>query len=781
MKKNSFAKRAFALLLGSTMLATTACGNTDQSATDGNSAAENGNVSKEYTWTAEHLELDLGTDANVNSTRALGDNLYFGFNNYDDETGATGGSIKVYSLSEGKVTGELAVPAPMETGNTEDENVYRGIALYSFEPLSDGNFAAVYNCYESSETDYKNWYVLETFDGEGNLLKSIDLREYLSDSDYLNNFLVDGEGRMYIVMDTKVHLFDADGTYQGEAAIEGCDWAYASCVGKDGKAYVAYYPTGNYDAMTFAEIDFEGKRLGATFTSTMYMNSILTAGVDKNFLFDDGTSVYEFDTETQTSEKLFSWLDCDINGTYVNYYKTLEDGRILVFTNDWESNEKEAAILTKHKASEVTTKEEIVLGAVYGASSDIQKAAVNFNRNNEKYRITVKEYYDSNSDMTYDDAISNFNNELISGNGPDLVLLDGLDAENLTAKGILEDLTPYLEASTVLNRTDMFENVLEAYTYDGKLVAIPSSFTVYTVVGKASEVGSKMGWSLSDMMSYVDQHPGVEIFYGGSQMGILQYCMAFMRDQFLDTANATCSFDSDAFKEVLEFVAKFPEEYDYSASDASEGAMIEDGTLLLSMANIYNFDEIQMYNYMFQNDACYIGYPTTDGSVGCGLVSSDAIAINAASAKKDAAFSFLESYIESTITNYSSSDYTYGFVNSRVGLEAMAEKATAVEYVMDDEGNYMLDANGETIVSDTSSSVTYGDGWSYDYHKTTQEEVDQVMELINVATPIAFNVSDDVISIIQEEAAAYFKGQKSVDEVASIIQSRVQIYLSEKQ
>jgi hypothetical protein len=36
-----------------------------------------------------------------------------------------------------------------------------------------------------------------------------------------------------------------------------------------------------------------------------------------------------------------------------------------------------------------------------------------------------------------------------------------------------------------------------------------------------------------------------------------------------------------------------------------------------------------------------------------------------------------------------------------------------------------------------------------------------------------------VYSIISEEAEAYFKGQKTVDEVADIIQSRVKIYVSE--
>ena len=53
------------------------------------------------------------------------------------------------------------------------------------------------------------------------------------------------------------------------------------------------------------------------------------------------------------------------------------------------------------------------------------------------------------------------------------------------------------------------------------------------------------------------------------------------------------------------------------------------------------------------------------------------------------------------------------------------------------------------------------------------------MELMNVAKPVSYNGNSEVLKIINEEAAAYFSGQKSVDEVASIIQSRIKIYVSE--
>ena len=101
-----------------------------------------------------------------------------------------------------------------------------------------------------------------------------------------------------------------------------------------------------------------------------------------------------------------------------------------------------------------------------------------------------------------------------------------------------------------------------------------------------------------------------------------------------------------------------------------------------------------------------------------------------------------------------------------------------MKYLTDQDGNPILDENGEPIVEGGTSSINYDDGWSYTYHQVTQEEVDMVLELMDVAKP-ASSSNDAIMSIINEEAEAYFKGQKSVDDVAGIIQSRVNVYVSE--
>ena len=105
----------------------------------------------------------------------------------------------------------------------------------------------------------------------------------------------------------------------------------------------------------------------------------------------------------------------------------------------------------------------------------------------------------------------------------------------------------------------------------------------------------------------------------------------------------------------------------------------------------------------------------------------------------------------------------------------------AVKYMLDEKGEIYLDENGEPVVIGNTSSVQYGDGWSYTYHTATREEAELILSLLSNACP-SFTFMDsgnEIRSIISEEAAAFYAGQKTVEETAKVIQSRVQLYVDE--
>ncbi len=79
---------------------------------------------------------------------------------------------------------------------------------------------------------------------------------------------------------------------------------------------------------------------------------------------------------------------------------------------------------------------------------------------------------------------------------------------------------------------------------------------------------------------------------------------------------------------------------------------------------------------------------------------------------------------------------------------------------------------------EVGSSVFSFDGFTYEVKAATQEQIDAIRQLIDNAEPLA-SYNTQILSFINEEAAAYFSGQKSAKDVADVIQNRVSIYLSE--
>lgn len=776
--KSSRLRKWMAAALASVMaLSATACGGSQGDSNDGNQGgnAGNGTETKEFVYVPEFKEIE-GENISYYNMKYVGDSLYYESYSYDEAAGESSESIVKYSLTDGSST---AMPLKLE-GNT---------SIGEYAVAADGSVFAV--CYDYSGDPGPEGYVepkmmLSKFGPDGETVFSKDMAEVLAqeENSYIQSFAVDGENRIYMTVDSNILLLDAEGNFQGKVTTSA-NWINGIGCGRDGKMYFSYYDeTAQNNSYALAEVDFDQKAVGTTYKGLPSGNGNgLYAGIDYDFLVGDSSSVYAYDLKTQKYEKLLDWLDSDINGMNANCVGQLEDGRILAVINDWESEENGIALLTKTKASEVPQKETIVIGALY-RDSNLQSAAVKFNRANEQYRISVRTYIDYNNwtENSYADALTKLNNDITSNNCPDILDLSGLNIKQLAAKGVFEDLNPYLEGSANFGRDDFVANVMDVYSYDGKQISIPLSFSLRTIAGRASELGDKDGWTLDEMIAYADSHPEAQIFDYSSKDYILQLCMAFNEDAFIDWSTGECKFDTPEFKSLLEFVNRFPDEFQYEDGAASAPTRIQNREILLDMVYISDFNEIQLYREIFEDDLDFIGYPTTDGGCGTGLSAQQAYAITSKSGHKDGAWQFIEGMLipQEEESNSRRGGRIWAFPNNKAQLQAMAEEAVKVEYVTDENGEIMKDENGEPIVQGAGMGIGYEDGWHYDYRIPTQDEVDMVLALIDKARPISNNDGDSQIqNIIIEEAAAYFQGQKSVEEVVGIIQSRINIYVSE--
>jgi ABC-type glycerol-3-phosphate transport system substrate-binding protein len=757
-------KRLGAAALAAVMaLSVAGCGSKSTDDTQSNSTSE----MPEYVYVPEYVEL--GDDIQIYNSYFTKDKLYY--TSYDwSENGGNSFCMHEFSLTDKK-----EISSSLLWESDEDTPASRWVSSYIV--TDDGKLITIESVYDySDENNPYSAYMLCEYDADYNRLTEVDAGEASGNSGddfYVNSIAADSDGRIYLFSDNFILLFDADLNYSGKIDVNG-EWFNSVGTGKDGKVYASVYDD-NSGMQILKEVDFDKKSYGTTYSNFLSDNSgsRLVPGIDSDLLVNDGTKVYEYSLDSQSTTELFTWLDSDIFGDYVRGMSVTDDGQIVVVLNDWTTDENELIFLTKTKSSEVAQKEQITIGALYD-TQEMLSAAVAFNKQSTKYHVSVKYYRDTNdySDTAYSDAITAMNNDLVSSSCPDLVEVSSINIPQLAAKGVFEDLTAWLDKSSSLNKSDYYENILDAATYDGTLVYIPKNFSIQTLAGRSSVVGDKRGWSLDDIIKLANDNPDAQLLEYATKSSMLYYLMAYNQDQFIDYNTGKCSFDSDDFKKILEFVASFPDDYDWSEDGDSTPTMLRNGSLLLYSNYINELEDIQLAPALFDDDVTFIGYPTVDGSVGCMLNTSGGYAMTSKSQHKEGAWEFIEFYqtMEDTI-------FSWGFPSKKADMEELIDEALNVEYVTDENGEYVLDEDGNLISVNGHGGMGWDD-WEYTYHDSTQEEIDLLLELISEATPAA-NTDDQIMNIITEETESYFAGQKSVDDVAGVIQSRIQLYINE--
>lgn len=647
---------------------------------------------------------------------------------------------------------------------------YSGMNMheYAFEP--DGSlylFARAYSQDPPGSTDF-----LCKFDPQGNCLFVQNITEQLRDDPenqtYISSLAADAAGRVYLLGNDSLWLYDAEGGFWGHIRPDSENiWFCGLFPGGNDKMYLCHEISGNpAPDCTLAEIDFENKTLVSVCTDFPRANEFAPGDGDA-LLMHDRSSLCFYNPVTREEEKILDWLDCDVNGNNVLSFGQLETGRLIAVVEDSEKG-GEIALLTRKKADQAARKETIVLG-VLRDGYNYQPSVVKFNRSQDKYHVTIKEYYDyeDNSATAWTDALSRMQADLVSGNCPHIIELSGLDVTKLAQKGAFADLTPFLENSVSLHADDFLDRILELYTFDGTLTSIPSLFFLETVMAHSSQTGPGPGWSLEELTALADANPEAELFDQACKKDILNFLMMYNRDSFIDWEKGQCRFDSKEFQALLAFANRFPEEAAYSPDQPSTPIRIQKGEVLLKNVYLYDFDSIQMDLEIFGEDALCIGFPTMDGSARHSLTAAYAYAIPSKSENKEGAWAFIENFLSQEDTGRNQ----MGFPTRKSRLDAMIEDATKIEYILDENGNPVILGNTQT----TSSS----DGWSYTYHTATQEEVDMILNLLDGAALTTYGGQDEITDIITQETEAYFCGQKTVEEVSDIIQNRISVYVNE--
>ena len=751
MRKNI--KRALAALLAFTMIVPYAgCGKKSEAVT----------FNKNAVYKEEALSFEVGADEEVNSVTKVGDNFLIVAMKYDYEAGDATTTVYLADMN-GK------------TEKTIDFGFNDANYFYMDRPIDAGNGNIFFSCY-TDNSDYSNpdnpvydshqYFVSATIDGQIN--KKVEVSDL--GVDYIESSVATPDGKLIASCNTTFAVFDKDLNLVKKKDMEGSiQWVRNMFTGKDGKIYVYYYET---EGSVLKTIDPESLEFSDAIDLGIALNNyeIYGSGDKYDLYLKSDTGIYGYSFSSKQLTEVFNFIDSDVSTSYFNSFYVIDDNTFIGTYSEWD-NENYSTYLckyTKVDPSDVVEKESISLGCLY-IDTDIRKDVIKYNKTNPNYRIVVKDYSVYQTEDDYEAGTNKMNAEIAAGQGPDIIIANGgTDFMNYAAKGLFTDLYKFLDEDPDFNRSDYFENVLKACEYDGKLVFLAPYFYINTLAGKKSLLGDRQSWTFEEMTEFEKNLPaGSQLMFAETREDFMSTCMAVDINSYINTAEHKCNFDTDEFKALLTFVKDLPARTDdFYEKLYSDGVdyenMYRNDKYVLTDAYLSGFENYRsLIQDTFGEEITLIGYPSASGN-GSALGIYEMFAISSKCKHADGAWDF----VKLVISDDHQSTVSWGIPLSIKRFNELAEESMK-EQKDDDVILYR-----ESIYSSYASEGQR--------KPLTQKEVDQFTEYVKSVNSYSSYLDDNISNIIYEEAAPFFEGQKGVDEVATIIQSRISIYLNEK-
>jgi len=602
-------------------------------------------------------------------------------------------------------------------------------------------------------------------------LAQIDMTQDEGD-EKVTSSMIDSAGRLYFTSGNTVNVLDGtSGTRFTCNSQDTIDRLISLSDGAVGA--VTSSPEGS---RTVLPIDPDTKSWGTPCPLTGNAARIFSGDESYEFLYTSGDSLYGWPKDSSAPKRLLSWSGAGIDCGQVSAMTFLPDGRGAALLRDasgWPVTAS-TALLSPASPEEMASRTVLTL-ATMGLNSETRAQVIDFNRTSGQYRIEIQDYSEWNTADDTSAGLTKLNTEILAGKMPDLLdVSGGLSLRQYAAKGYLEDLWPYIESAPELGRAGVMERALQSAEIDGKLYQIFPNFSLKTLAGASSAVGSKTGWTLEDLKAALaKQKPECGVLgQNETSASLLETLFGDILDQFVDWDAGTVRFDSPEFQEILAFCASFPAQPGGVDDGLDEITRAAQGGQLLLRTDISSLSSLLIYRTLFGGEAAYVGYPGVPGG-GAKFQSDGGLALSAACRDKDGAWTFLRKTLLPTGADF----FPYGFPINREDFDRAAADAMKVEYAKDENGDPITGMDGEPILE--GQSYGFIAGRLISLTPVTQADYDQFMALYNTAESLDRR-DENIWKIVQECAGAYFSGDKGLEDTASTIQNRVMLYVSEQ-
>lgn len=277
--------------------------------------------------------------------------------------------------------------------------------------------------------------------------------------------------------------------------------SYPTLIPIDGKLFVAYSRFNdkwetegvNVDTYDLASHKLEEKNQvlyeffagKEKMANQINMPIFMTDPANKNIYIGDNTGVYKYTLGSSVVEKIFNGA----LGKMYNPTASLAGGTVL---------EEDAFILNYNVGHDLSMvryqydpnvpavpEKELTIYSLYD-NILIRQAVTIFQKNNPDVFVNFEIGLTGEDAVTVTDAVKTLNTNIMSGQGPDILLLNGMPADSYMEKGLLMDISDVI--AEVADTDGIFENIAASYKKEDQILAVPMRFSVPVATGKTELV-----------------------------------------------------------------------------------------------------------------------------------------------------------------------------------------------------------------------------------------------------------------------------------------------------
>jgi ABC-type glycerol-3-phosphate transport system substrate-binding protein len=392
---------------------------------------------------------------------------------------------------------------------------------------------------------------------------------------------------------------------------------------------------------------------------------------------------------------------------------------------------------------------------------DFNEVIAQYQRKHPDINIEIQVGIKRDHEIPISDALRTLNTDILSGNGPDLICLDGIALQNYANNGLLLDITN--DINSIVNEGEVLGNVISAYKTSGKIYAMPAKFSLPVVVGNKQLIDNSHDFTtlISGITDYHENDNFLQKFnqeYFGNMSHLLYRSFVSTK---VDNGDKLTAKDIQSYYAETKKMLNLCESADIALSDdesfrigtkpmtINEFPELVDGQYNMAMSYVMNFEDFQcLYTVKDKSNMDFGLLGTQDSNL---FAPQDVVGINANTKYKDIATDFIKFLLSEN------AQVSIGHFGMPVNIAAIEQRFENIE----------------------ETEVTFGDNnKTVNLKALTDTERKAVMNLFkSIDTPM--NTDLILMDIVQEYQYQYLKGDIDIDSARDEAMKKINLYLSE--